>query len=243
MVPDVDDPAGHPRGSDHRVVFGHGADMAGQRDDAVLGVRLHVAAVGEHRRALQCLLDVQVDIHRIDDVEDVDIVEDVADTGHPGHGRLGGSASRAVGHGPGQGDVAVLCDRLHAVRHGDVRGERVVRRGGQLHVIAVVAFRQHHLQVVVHVAHPGDSPRGGGRLQVLGVAGHGAGERDIAGDVPDCDVRGVDPRVEAELLFDRRADVLGLADWVLVHLPESFPARLRLATRSVADATISPGGP
>src|ERR1017187_4344547 len=129
-------------------------DMTGQRDDAVLGVRLHVAAVGDHRGAVQCLLDVQVDVDRIDGVADLDVVDDVADTGHADYGRLGGSALRAVGHGPGQGDVAVLGGRLHAVRHGDVLGEGVVRRGGQLHVIAVVAFWQHHLQLVVHAGYP-----------------------------------------------------------------------------------------
>jgi hypothetical protein len=40
--------------------------MAGQRDDAVLGVRLHVAVVRDQRRAVQRLLDVQVDVERID---------------------------------------------------------------------------------------------------------------------------------------------------------------------------------
>ena len=83
FVADVDDAAGHQRGADHRVVFGPGADMTGQRDDAVLGVRLHVAAVGDQRGAVQCLLDVQVDVDRIDGVADLDVVEDVADAGQP----------------------------------------------------------------------------------------------------------------------------------------------------------------
>ena len=55
--------------------------MAGQRDDAVLGVRLHIAVVRDQRRAVQRLLDVQVDVERIDGVADIDIVPDVADTG------------------------------------------------------------------------------------------------------------------------------------------------------------------
>jgi hypothetical protein len=55
VVADVDDPAGHQRGDDHRVVFGLGADMAAQRDHVVLGLRRHVAAVRDQRRALQRL--------------------------------------------------------------------------------------------------------------------------------------------------------------------------------------------
>jgi hypothetical protein len=135
---------------------------------------------------------VQVDIDRIDDVADVDVVRYVADTGQAGNGCFGGSALRAVGYGPGQGDVAVLCRRLHVVRHGDVLRERVVRRGGQLHVIAVVAFRKHHLQVVMHADHRGDPPRGGRRLQVLRIARHRASECHISPDVHDWDIRGVD---------------------------------------------------
>src|SRR5215470_7037368 len=132
VVVDVDDPAGHQRGADHGVVFGPGADVAGQGDDAVLGGGRHVAAVGDQRRAVQRLLDVQVDGHRVKVVADIDVVPDVADAGEPGHRFGGGGALGAVGHGPAQGDVAVLGGRLHAVRHGEVRGERVVRRGGQL---------------------------------------------------------------------------------------------------------------
>ena len=114
FVADVDDALGHQCGADHRVVFGPGADMTGQRDDAVLGVRVHVAAVRDRRGAVQCLLDVQVDVDRIDAVADLDVVEDVADAGQAGDSRFGGSALREVGHGPGQGDVAVDCGRLHA---------------------------------------------------------------------------------------------------------------------------------
>ena len=214
-----------------------------RRDDAVLGVRGHVAVVGDQRGAVQRLLDVQVDLDRVEGVADLDVVADVADPGQAGHGRRGGSALRAVGHGPGQGDVAVLRGRLHAVRHGDVGRERVVGRRGQLDVVTVVAFRQRHLQVVVHPGHPGDPPRGGGRLQVLGVARHGAGEGHVSGDVPDGDIRGVDQRVEAEFGLDCRADVLGLAYWVLAHLPASFRwagrsligRRYRLARWAVRD--------
>src|SRR5262249_5054761 len=159
------------------------------------------------RGALQRLLDVQVDLDRVDDVADIDIVPDVADTDQPGYGRLGGSALGAVGHRPGQGEIAVRCGRLHTVRHGDVCRERVVRRGGQLRVIAEVAVRQRHLQVVVHGGHPGDPAGGGRRLQVLRVARHRAGEVYISADVHDRDICGVDKRVEAEFRFDGRADV------------------------------------
>src|SRR6185437_8970015 len=223
--------------TEHRVVFGPGADMAGQRDDAVPGVRGHVAVVGDQRGAVQRLLNVQVDLDRVEGVADPDIVADATDPGQAGHGHFGGRQFRAVGYGSGQDDVAVLRGRLHAVRHGDVRRERVVRRGGQLDVVTVVAFREHHHQVVVHAGHPGDPPRGGRCPQVLGVARH------VAGDVPDGDVRGVDERVEAEFGVDRRADVLGLAHWVLAHLPASFRwvgrsfvgRRYRLARRAVRD--------
>ena len=81
VVPDVDDPDGHLRGVDDCVVFGPGVDMAGQRDDVVLGVRAHVAAVGDQRRAVQGLPDVQVDVNRVGSVGDIDVVADVADTG------------------------------------------------------------------------------------------------------------------------------------------------------------------
>ena len=54
----------------------------------------------------------------------------------------------------------------------------------------------------------------GGGLQVLRIARHGAGECYISADVADGDIRGVDPRVEVQLLFDRRADVLSFG-----HLP------------------------
>ena len=50
FVAHVDDPVRHPRGADHRVVSGPGTDMAGQRDDVVLGFRFHIAAAGDRRR-------------------------------------------------------------------------------------------------------------------------------------------------------------------------------------------------
>jgi hypothetical protein len=77
LVPDVDDPAGHPGRVDRRVVFGPGADMAGQRDDVVFGFRLDIAAVGHQRQAVQGLLDVQVDVRRIGIVADIDVVPHV----------------------------------------------------------------------------------------------------------------------------------------------------------------------
>jgi hypothetical protein len=50
FVAHADDPVRRPRGADHRVVSGNGADMAGQRDDAVPGFRFHIAAAGERCR-------------------------------------------------------------------------------------------------------------------------------------------------------------------------------------------------
>src|SRR6185312_11342536 len=40
FVANVHDPISHPHGSDHCVVFGPCADMAGQRDDVVFGIGL-----------------------------------------------------------------------------------------------------------------------------------------------------------------------------------------------------------
>jgi hypothetical protein len=50
FVAHVDEPALRPRRADHRVVSSPGTDMAGQRDDVVLGFRFHIAAVGNRRR-------------------------------------------------------------------------------------------------------------------------------------------------------------------------------------------------
>jgi hypothetical protein len=46
---------------------------------------------------------------------------------------------------------------------------------------------------------PGDAPRRGGCLQILGVAGHGAVQRHVPVDVLHRDIRVVDERVVAEL--------------------------------------------
>src|SRR4029077_13469171 len=85
VVADVNDTARHPGGIDHRVVLGPGADVAGQRDDAVLGDYLHVAVVGNQRGAVQRLLDVQVDVDRAGGVvADLYVVPDVAEADQPG---------------------------------------------------------------------------------------------------------------------------------------------------------------
>jgi hypothetical protein len=117
----------------------------------------------------------------------------------------------------GEGEVAVARGRLDAVGHGDVQRERVVRRRGQQGVVPVVLGREHDLEVVLHLLHAGDAPRGRGCLQVLGVAGHGAVERHVPVDVLHRDIRVVDERVVAELGFHCVADVFGLA-----HQPASF---------------------
>src|SRR5262249_33028990 len=88
VVADVGDSLSHPRGAYHRVVFCPGADMAGQRDDAVLGLRLHITVVRDERGTLKGLLDVQVDVDGIDDVADVDVVFYVAATDQTGNGRF-----------------------------------------------------------------------------------------------------------------------------------------------------------
>ena len=50
---------------------------------------------------------------------------------------------------------------LDTGRHRDVSCERIVRRARQHGVVTDVAWRQHYLQVVVHIGHPRDAP---GRL-------------------------------------------------------------------------------
>jgi hypothetical protein len=57
---------------------------------------LHIATVGDQRRAVQRLLDVHVDVHRIHVVADFDVVPDVADTGESGNRLCGGGALRAA---------------------------------------------------------------------------------------------------------------------------------------------------
>src|ERR1700757_3994404 len=108
VVADVDDAARHPGGFGHRVVLGPGADVAGQRDDAVLGGYLHVAVVGNQRGAVQRLLDVQVDTDLVVDVvADLDVVPDVAQADQPGDRRFGRGALGTEAHRPGQRHVAI----------------------------------------------------------------------------------------------------------------------------------------
>ena len=96
VVVDVDDPDGHPGSLNHRVVFGPGADMASQRDNAALGVRPHTAAVIDQRRAVQRLLYVQVDVDRVGTVDDLNVVADAADTDQACNGRFGSGAFRLL---------------------------------------------------------------------------------------------------------------------------------------------------
>ena len=74
----------------------HVRDMAGQGDDVVFGAGHHVAAVGDQRRAVQRLLDVQVDVHRVDVVADFEVVPDVEDAVESGHRLCGGGALSAL---------------------------------------------------------------------------------------------------------------------------------------------------
>src|SRR6516165_4813849 len=74
--------------------------------------------------------------------------------------------------------------------------------------------------MVVHVLHPVDALRGGGRFEVLRVAGHGAVQRHIPVYVPDGDICVVDEGVVVEFSLDRLADVRGLA-----HVRDPFHAR------------------
>src|SRR6185312_16860419 len=99
------------------------------------------AVVGDQCVAIQRVLHEQSDVGRVGVVADLDVVPDVADAGQPGDGQLGRGPLRAVFDGAGQLHVALVRGRLHPVRHGDVRRERVVRRRGQHRVIAVVARR------------------------------------------------------------------------------------------------------
>jgi len=92
-----------------------------------------------------------------------------------------------------------------------VQRQRIVRRGGEHRVIAVVDVRQQHLQMIVHIGHAGDPLRRGRRLQILRIARHGAVERHLPGDVLHGDVRRVYQRVELQLRLDRLADIRGLS--------------------------------
>src|SRR5579862_6521160 len=164
IVTDPHDAAGHPRGADHRVAFGPGTDVPAQRHGIAAGVHGDVAVVGDQRVAVQCVLHEPGDVDRVGVVADVNVVLDVADAGQPGDGPFGRLALPAVLHRAGQRQVAITRGRLDALRYRDVQRQRVVRRGGQYRVVAVVLVRQHDLQVIVHVPDAGHAPSGGGAL-------------------------------------------------------------------------------
>src|SRR6266704_82889 len=79
-----------------------------------------------------------------------------------------------------------------------------------------------------------DALRGGGCLQVLRVARHGAIERNLPVHVFDGDTCCVDERVEAEFCLDCLADILGLS-----HFPLLFPWWRR---RRICRSSASPPG-
>src|SRR6266851_4074588 len=90
VVADVEDAAGHPGGADHRVVFGPGADVPGQRHGVPVGVHRDVAVIRDQRVPVQRVLDEERDIERVGVVGDLDIVLDVAHAGHRRDGRDSG---------------------------------------------------------------------------------------------------------------------------------------------------------
>src|SRR6516165_10054705 len=89
VVVDFEDALGHPRGTDGRVVFGPGADVAGQCHGVPAGVHADVAVVGNQRGPVQRVLDVHGDVGCVSIVPDRYLVPDVADTGQPGDRRRG----------------------------------------------------------------------------------------------------------------------------------------------------------
>ncbi len=198
-------------------MLGPGGDVTGQRHRVPAGVHHDVAVVWNQCVAVQRVLDERSDVGRVGIGADLDFVPDVADTSQPGDRQFGSGALPTVLHGASQRQVAVAGGRLNPVRHGDIQRQRVLRRSGQHRVVTVVARWQHDFQVVVHVLHAGDAPPGGGGLQVLRVARHGAVERHLPVHVPDGDVCRVDERIEGELCFDCLEDIFGLA-----HLPNPF---------------------
>src|SRR5580692_1855952 len=191
VVADLQDAGGHPGGADHRVVLGPGADVPAQGHRVAAGVDVDVAVVLDDRVAVQRVLHEPGDVDRIGVAGDLDVVLDVADAGQPGDRQFGRLALPAELDQAGQGQLAIPRGGLHAVRVGDVQRQRVVGRGGQPCVVAVVAVRQRDGQVVEYVLHAGDALRGGGGLQVLRVARYGAVQRHLAVHVPDGDVRRV----------------------------------------------------
>src|SRR2546430_1959547 len=218
VVTDLHDAAGHPRGADHRVAFGPGTDVPAQCHRVAAGVHGDVAVVVDQRIAVQCVLHQPGHVDRVGVVTDVDVVLDAADAGQPGDRPFGRLTLPAVLHRAGQRQVAVTCGRLDAVRHRDVQRQRVVRRGGQYRVVAVVLVGQDDLQVIVDARDAGHALSGGGGLHVLRIARDGAVESRVPVDVHDMNVRVVDERVELELCLDCREDVCGGA-----HCCAPFP--------------------
>src|SRR6202012_4273271 len=96
VVTDLRDAAGHPRGADHRVAFGPGADVPAQRHRVTAGVHGDVAVVVDQRVTAQCVLHEQGDVDRVGVVADVDVVLDVADADQPGDRSFGRLALPAV---------------------------------------------------------------------------------------------------------------------------------------------------
>jgi hypothetical protein len=211
-------------------VLGPGADVPAQRHRVAAGVDVDVAVVLDYRVPIQCVLHESGHVCWIGVGSDLDLVPDVADAGKPGNRLFGRLALPAELDQAGQDQVAVTRGGVHAFRDGDVQRQRIVRRGGQPRVVAVVGVRQHNLQVVVHALHAGDPPRGGGGLQILWEARHSAVERYISVHVHDMNVRVLHEWVELELCFDCLMDVFGAhltcvpSEWRRVaNLPHDLP--------------------
>src|SRR5271154_6787016 len=98
VVTDLHDAAGHPRGADHRVAFGPGANVPAQRHRVAAGVHGDVAVVVDQRVAVQRVLHEPGDVDWVGVVGDVDVVLDVADAGEPGDRQFGRLALPAVFH-------------------------------------------------------------------------------------------------------------------------------------------------
>src|ERR1700704_1306412 len=95
VVANLHDAAGHPRGADHRVAFGPGADVPAQCHRVAAGVHGDVAVVGDHCVAVQRVLHEQGDVDRVGVIADVDVVLDVADADQSGTMTFTASASVA----------------------------------------------------------------------------------------------------------------------------------------------------
>lgn len=140
-------------------MFGAGADVTGEGHRVPADVRRNLSVVRRHRVAIECLADVPGDVGRIGVVEQRGLVVDVADPGQPGHSGFAAARWRPWSTMPVSVRFAILSGRLDSIRNRDVRGQRVVRRSGQQRIVAVVPWRQHHLEVVIHVDHAGHRPR------------------------------------------------------------------------------------